>query len=207
MNQKPAGKMPERYPTCGARTRKGTPCRLLAGYKTGHPGKGRCKLHGGASKGGPVGNKNAVTTGAYEEISFDRLTDTERELYARIDPSPRAQAEQEIRLLTIRERRMLGRIQDLLASREELGTVETTTEAGRRARGEVDVATVRSEATLERVQRVEEALTRIQQRKAYFVEILRRIEASVEPQDLTGTALSGLVEAIERSDAHHVGKV
>ncbi|MDQ3965270.1 MAG: hypothetical protein M3246_02265 [Actinomycetota bacterium] len=199
MNQKPTGKTPERYPTCGARTRKGTPCRLLAGYKTGNPGRGRCKLHGGESSGAPVGNKNAVTTGAYESIVFDRLPDTERELYGRIDPSPRAQAEEEIRLLTIRECRMLARIQDLLASREELGTVETTTEAGRRARGEVDVATVRSEATLERVQRVEEALTRIQQRKGYFVEILRRIEAAVEPQDLTGTALSGLIEAIERS--------
>ncbi len=93
MNQKPIGKTPERYPTCGARTRKGTPCRLLAGHKTGHPGKGRCKLHGGKTSGAPVGNKNAVTTGAYEEISFDRLTDTERELYARIDPSPRAQAD------------------------------------------------------------------------------------------------------------------
>ncbi|HZY56326.1 MAG TPA: hypothetical protein VFE09_00855, partial [Rubrobacteraceae bacterium] len=73
---------------------------------------------------------------------------------------------------------------------------------GRRARGEVDVRTVRSKATLERVQRAEEALTRAQQCKARIIEILRRIEAAVEPQDLTGTALSGLVEAIERSPAH-----
>jgi uncharacterized protein YjcR len=188
---------------CEAKTRAGGSCRQVAGWATNHVGEGRCKLHGGKSPGAPAGNKNAVTTGAYEEISFDALPDAERELYGRIDPSPKVQAEGEIRLLTIRECRMLGRIQDLLASREELGTVETTTEAGRRARGEVDVATVRSEATLERVQRVEEALTRIQQRKAYFVEILRRIEAAVEPQDLTGTALSGLIEAIERSGAHH----
>ena len=191
---------------CEAKTRAGGSCRQVAGWATNHIGEGRCKLHGGASSGPPNGNKNAVTTGAYEEISFDALPDIERELYGRIDPSPRVQAEQEIRLLTIRECRMLARIQDLLASREELSTVETTTETGRRARGEVDVLTVRSEATLERVQRVEEALTRIQQRKAYFVEILRRIEAAVEPQDLTGTALSGLVEAIERSDAHHDGE-
>ena len=191
---------------CEAKTRAGGSCRQVAGWATNHVGEGRCKLHGGASSGPPNGNKNAVTTGAYEELSFDRLPDTERELYGRIDPSPRAQAEQEIRLLTIRECRMLARIQDLLASREELSTVETTTETGRRARGEVDVLTVRSEATLERVQRVEEALTRIQQCKARIIEILRRIEVAVEPQDLTGTALSGLVEAIERSGAHHDGK-
>ncbi len=184
---------------CEVRTRAGGSCRQAAGWATYHVGEGRCKLHGGASSGPPKGNKNAVTTGAYESIVFDRLTSAERELYGRIDPSPRAQAEQEIRLLTIRERRMLARIQYLLASCEEVGTVETTTEAGRRVRGEVDVLTVRSEATLERVQRVEEALTRAQQCKARIIEILRRIEAAVEPQDLTGTALSGLVEAIERS--------
>jgi hypothetical protein len=51
MNQKPAGKTPERYPTCGARTRKGTPCRLLAGYKTGAtPGKGAASFTGAPLK-------------------------------------------------------------------------------------------------------------------------------------------------------------
>ncbi len=99
---------------CEAKTRAGGSCRQVAGWATNHVGEGRCKLHGGKSPGAPAGNKNAVTTGAYEEISFDRLPDTERELYSRIDPSPKVQAEQEIRLLTIRERRMLARIQDLL---------------------------------------------------------------------------------------------
>jgi uncharacterized protein YjcR len=192
---------------CRAKTRTGGSCRQAAGWGTGHAGVGRCKLHGGASSGPPEGNKNAVTTGAYESIFFNRLTDTERELYGRMDLSPRAQAEEEIRLLTIREGRMLERIEELLGSREELGAVETTTETGRRARGEVDVATVRSEATLERVQRVEEALTRVQQRKGWFVEILRRIEAAPEePSKKSGTALTALVQAIERSDAHHGGK-
>ena len=82
---------------------------------------------------------------------------------------------------------------------EEVGTVETMTETGRRARGEVNIAIIRSEATLERIQRVEEALTRVQQCKARIIEILRRIEAASEPQDLTGAALAGLVEAIEQS--------
>ena len=190
---------------CEAKTRAGGSCRQVAGWATDHVGEGRCKLHGGKSPGAPIGNKNAVKTGAYESITFDQLTDTERKLYGRIDLSPKAQAEEEVRLLAIREHRVLGRIQELLASREELGTVETITETGRRARGEVDVTTVRSEATLERVQRVEEALTRVQQCKARIIELLRRIEAS-EPQDPPGAALAGLVEAIERSDAYHATK-
>lgn len=33
---------------CGAKTRKGTPCRHEAGWDTQHLGVGKCKLHGGA---------------------------------------------------------------------------------------------------------------------------------------------------------------
>lgn len=34
---------------CGAKTRKGTPCKLPAGHGTNHAGIGRCRRHGGAS--------------------------------------------------------------------------------------------------------------------------------------------------------------
>jgi uncharacterized protein YjcR len=53
-----------------------------------------------------------VTTGAYETICPDALTDEEREFYGRIDTSARFQAEEEIRLLSIREWRMLGRAKE-----------------------------------------------------------------------------------------------
>jgi hypothetical protein len=36
------------YPVCGAKRRSdGKPCRAFAGWKTGHPGYGACKAHGG----------------------------------------------------------------------------------------------------------------------------------------------------------------
>ncbi len=43
--------MTEPHPmtACGAKTKRGTPCNRPAGWATGHPGTGRCKLHGGAS--------------------------------------------------------------------------------------------------------------------------------------------------------------
>lgn len=34
---------------CGGKTRDGTPCENAAGYKTDHPGIGRCAFHGGAT--------------------------------------------------------------------------------------------------------------------------------------------------------------
>lgn len=39
---------------CGAKTRAGTPCKNVAGYKTDHVGEGRCHLHGGKSPGAPL---------------------------------------------------------------------------------------------------------------------------------------------------------
>jgi glucans biosynthesis protein len=45
---------------CGARTRTGAPCRAPA-----IKGKRRCRKHGGAGGGAPIGNKNARKHGAY----------------------------------------------------------------------------------------------------------------------------------------------
>ena len=52
---------------CGAKTSKGTPCKHIAGYGTDHVGTGKCKFHGGASKGAPKGNSNAVKHGLYSK--------------------------------------------------------------------------------------------------------------------------------------------
>lgn len=39
--------------TCGAHGRqRGQPCAKPAGWGTSHPGRGRCRLHGGLKKGG-----------------------------------------------------------------------------------------------------------------------------------------------------------
>lgn len=46
---------------CGAKTRKGTPCKSPS-----VDGKKRCRMHGGApGSGAPKGNKNALKTGMH----------------------------------------------------------------------------------------------------------------------------------------------
>lgn len=46
---------------CGAKTRRGSPCRAPA-----VGGKKRCRMHGGAAgSGAPVGNQNALKSGFY----------------------------------------------------------------------------------------------------------------------------------------------
>ena len=51
----------DRARRCGARTRRGAPCRSPAVR-----GKRRCRMHGGAAgSGAPIGNKNALRHGHY----------------------------------------------------------------------------------------------------------------------------------------------
>ncbi len=57
----------EKENICGAKTRKGTPCHLQAGHGTDHLGTGKCKYHGGASKGAPKKNKNAEKHGLFSK--------------------------------------------------------------------------------------------------------------------------------------------
>ncbi len=51
---------------CGAKTRAGGTCRNVAGYKTGHPGTGRCAFHAGAT---PTHERAATTQVARRECA------------------------------------------------------------------------------------------------------------------------------------------
>ena len=56
-------------PRCGAKTRRGTPCKSPA------MPNGRCRMHGGKSTGAPKGNKNALKHGYFtaDAIAFRRV--------------------------------------------------------------------------------------------------------------------------------------
>jgi len=52
---------------CGAKTRKGPPCKSPAVH-----GKKRCRMHGGAQgSGAPKGNKNALKNGFYTKEAME----------------------------------------------------------------------------------------------------------------------------------------
>ena len=121
------------------------------------------------NKGGqpPIGNKNAVTTGKYESIFQNVLTDEEKSIFKKIkventDSLLLNEYIEEYKLLTIRELRMMRRIMTLEQSERDMtigsikkknnsqGNIETTTEA---------------EATLDKIQRIEDGLTRVTEAK------------------------------------------
>ena len=100
---------------CGAKAKStGEKCKLVAGYGTNHLGEGRCKYHGGKSTGPKPEslkkNKNAVSTGEYETIWMDTLTDEEKKLLPKVKHEVINLIDDDIKLIEIRIRRMMQRI-------------------------------------------------------------------------------------------------
>ncbi len=129
-------------------------------------------MHGGKSTGPPQGNKNAVTTGEYETIWMDALEEEERVLFHAVDTDVLKQLDEEIRLITIRERRMLQRIERLRAAGDFTVTrVMTGEEKGKKTNLQ------EVEGTLGQIQAIEEALTRVQEKKARLLDLKHRIQS------------------------------
>ncbi|EHM3045905.1 small subunit of terminase [Enterococcus faecalis] len=74
------------------------------------PGNKNAKGNKGGSP--PKGNKNAIKTGEYETIFADMLSDEEKDIYSNLNDDPFFILEEEIRILKIRQYRMLKRIKD-----------------------------------------------------------------------------------------------
>lgn len=61
-------------PRCGAQNRQGQPCGNAAGFKTDHPGTGRCHLHGGLSPA-PTGRYSTVNRARVQELLHQFMAD------------------------------------------------------------------------------------------------------------------------------------
>ena len=152
------------------------PKRNVAKRRGGQPGNQNAAGHGGT---GPPKNKNAVTTGEFEALLFDCLDDEERYLAESVPDDKHRLQLQEIQLLTVRERRMLKRIEAIKKSVECLENgepVEGMTLVSRRYGTEKDKETDLKEyqGKLGQIQAIEEALTRVQARKQRAIESLHK---------------------------------
>ncbi|WP_243445004.1 phage terminase small subunit [Romboutsia maritimum] len=130
-------------------------------------------------KGAPIGNKNAtgpprnkhaVTTGEFESIFFDTLEEDELKLAKSITFEKMKLLEQEIQLLTVRERRMLKRIEDLKEKEMTLVSSKSGIEKG------IDTDISEFEGTLGQIQNIEDALTRVQDKKQKAIDSLHKYE-------------------------------
>lgn len=170
------------------------------------------------NKGGsaPKGNKNAVKTGEFEKIFFNTLAEEEKQLINILPTDKETLLLQEIKLLTIRERRMLERI-------EELRKFDFTV-VKRREGTEKDKYTDLGEhqATLGQIQSIEDALTRVQARKQKAIDSLHKfgyddahldlevmkVELAIMKQDSSeeDTSDDGFLDALNASTAQIWGE-
>lgn len=142
----------------------------------GQPGNKNAVGHGGT---GPPGNKNAVTTGEFETLLFDCLDPEERRLADAVSADKGQLLLQEIRLLTVREYRMLRRIEDLKRTEDHYDTgepAEGMTMVSRKSGIEKGHKTDLKEfqGKLGQIQAIEDALTRVQARKQRAIEALHK---------------------------------
>lgn len=155
------------------------------------------------NKGGaaPKGNKNAVTTGEFETLLFDCLEPEEKQLAEAVPADKEQLLLQEIRLLTVREHRMLRRIEDL--KREDFTTVKKKKGTEKDKWTDLD----EEHATLGQIQNIEDALTRIQARKQAALDSLHRygvddarLEIEIKRLDLAARKIGEQGDEDEQDD-------
>ncbi len=165
------------------------------------------------NKGGaaPAKNKNALKTGEFETLFFDALDPDEQKLIS-VMPSEKEQLLlQEIQLLTVRERRMMRRIDDISQSAEShedgVGDISADMTLVKLQSGiDKDKETNLKEyhGKLDQIQAVEDALTRVQARKQKAIDSLHRfgfddtrLEIELLRLDLASLKLGGQDTEIE----------
>jgi uncharacterized protein YjcR len=149
----------------------------------------------GNSGGAPVRNTNAVSTGEYQTIWLDVMDADEQAMFASISTDPLVQIDEDIRLLTYRERRMLTYLNDLKAKKElseqkdvyAMQNMPVITEVydemtGKKHQEKITqqkkVLVEQTQTTkmlIDKILRVEEALTRVQEKKIRAIESKHRI--------------------------------
>lgn len=192
----------------------------VAKKKGGQPSNKNAQGHGA-----PEQNKNAVKTGEFETLFFDTLQEDEKRLIETVELDKEQLLLQEIQLLTVRERRMLQRIEKLKAIEETkaidpenkapIGMTVTKYSDGMEKGKKTKL--YEYEGILGQIQSIEDALTRVQSRRQKAIETLHKfgyddakmeiaamqLELQIMKQDggTTETADDGFMTAMENTAA------
>ncbi|MGM0249519.1 phage terminase small subunit [Enterococcus sp. AZ129] len=148
----------------------------------------------------PLGNKNAIKTGEYETIFYDTLSEEEREIYSSMNDDPSLVLLEEIRLLKLRQFRMMKRIQKAEAGLndeevdrlQQLRKIKTPIEKdGRKLEIKREVmqdvqVTRKTYRKIDNILSLEEALTRISNNLTKTIKIFNELELQAERTKIAG---------------------
>lgn len=178
----------ENYKQCTAKSKStGERCKnpAVGGYNV-------CRLHG-ARGGAPKNNKNAVITGEFESIFHETFKPGEEEFYevllARYNDK-KFQLEEDLRMITVRERRMLLRLKELKPEDDYTSVTINNMKSQYTADGEV---TVKQESNQDLINRIEDALTRVNAQKLKVREQLIRLEQLEKEGNLTEESIEVII--------------
>ena len=139
---------------------------------------------GNAGGAAPLENKNAIKTGEFETLFFDTLNPEEKQLAAMLQPDKEQLLLREIKLLTVREHRMLKRIESLRQLEEQKPVAESdgenippgmsVTEYSSGIEKGKPTELRKCEGILGQIQAIEDALTRVQARQQKAIETLHK---------------------------------
>lgn len=152
----------------------------------------------GVGHGAPLGNQNAVTTGEYSAIWMHALGDDERRLCEQVNKDPLAQIDETIQLLSLRELRMLNLREQLQAQRELAEYEDVFVYTKDSPHGRQKARTKYTKPLIEKIITLEEALTRVQEKKLRAIETKQKLlNARGSSED---TALSITIQAKKERD-------
>lgn len=167
--------------------------------------------NGVGNKGGaPPGNQNAVMHGGYSAILFDTLDETEHAMINQMQPNEEQLLVDEINLLTVRERRIMQRIQEYQKAPVAISStvrtehkrafdspedeqlynerIQEKIDAKERLPGREYTTHTTTEASYSIVLKLEEALTRCQAQKQRAIDSLYKLReerrANNQAQDI-----------------------
>lgn len=142
----------------------------------------------------PIGNKNALKTGEYETIFFETLSDEEKEIYSSLNDDPSFVLSEEIRLLKIRQLRMMKRIkqaesglnEEEIERLQQLRKIKTPIEKdGRKLEIKREImqdvqVTRKTYRKIDNILSLEEALTRISNNLTKTIKLFNELELQDE---------------------------
>lgn len=132
------------------------------------------------NSGGPgaeEGNKRALTTGEYETIFFDVLSEEEKNIYKNLEiDNKRTCIEQEYKMLCIREYRILKRIKQIQDKEKDMN-IERIVKRQYSSNSSNETETVTEVINvITPLQKLEDSLTRIEDAKRKCLDSLHRME-------------------------------
>jgi phage terminase small subunit len=138
----------------------------------------------GNNGGAPIGNQNALKHGIFSKIYWDTLDDEERTMLQGMMYDEEKLLEEQIALLTVRERRLMKTIAQKKGTKDGL-SLASVVKRTLNIDGSIVISnkqkqtetTTKVTSTFEVIQKLEEALTRVQARKTRCIQALARLRA------------------------------